>query len=67
MPHIIVRSDPGQGPDTVVTLEESVLPDNLESQHYSEQLVERLMWAVFDADRAERDRLAASPRVAAGA
>lgn len=60
MPHIIVRSDPREGPDTIVTLEETVLPDNLASPHYSEQLVERLAWAVSDADRAERDRGAAS-------
>lgn len=60
MPHIIVRSDPREGPDTIVTLEEAVLPDNLASRHYSEQLVERLAWAVSDADRAERDHHAAS-------
>lgn len=59
MPHIIVRSDPREGPDTIVTLEEAVLPDNLASRHYSEQLVERLAWAVSDADRAERDHRAA--------
>ncbi len=55
MPQIIVVADPdagfGEGP---VTLRERVNVTDFESEHFATQLVERLGWAVEDADQVER-------------
>ena len=55
MPQIIVTAD-GEAAfgDGAVTLRERVSVADFESQHFATQLVERLGWAVADADRAER-------------
>jgi hypothetical protein len=52
MPHIIVTADQGDG---AVMLRERVNIADFESQHFAAQLVERLGWAVGDADQAERE------------
>lgn len=55
MPQIIVTADRkaafGEG---AVTLRERVSVADLESEHFATQLVERLGWAVADADEVER-------------
>jgi hypothetical protein len=55
VPQIIVTADSGaafgQG---AVTLRERVSVADFESEHFATQLVERLGWAVGDADEAER-------------
>lgn len=52
MPHIIVTADQGDG---AVMLRERVNVADFESQHFAAQLVERLGWAVEDADQVERE------------
>jgi hypothetical protein len=56
MPHITVTADPAtdrrQG---AVLLRERVSPGDFESDHFQAQLVERLGWAVVDADEAEEE------------
>lgn len=55
MPHIIVtadRTDDQQGATEM--LRERVNVTDFESGHFASQLVERLGWAVSDADEAER-------------
>jgi len=55
MPHIIVTADrtdkSGEGP---VMLNERVNATDFESGHFAARLVERLGWAVADADEAEK-------------
>ncbi len=55
MPQIIVAADRGaafgQG---AVTLREGVTVADFQSEHFATQLVERLGWAVEDADHLER-------------
>jgi hypothetical protein len=55
MPHIIVTADRlndrGEGP---VMLSERVNAADFESGHFAARLVERLGWAVADADEAEQ-------------
>jgi hypothetical protein len=51
MPHIIVTADQGE---EAVMLRERVNVTDFESEHFATQLVERLGWAVSDADQAER-------------
>ena len=55
MPQIIVTADRGAAfAEGAVTLRERVTVADFESQHFATQLLERLGWAVGDADEAER-------------
>jgi hypothetical protein len=55
MPRIIVMSGPGSARNGAITLDERISSAELGSGHYSAQLIERVGWAVHDADDAERD------------
>jgi hypothetical protein len=52
MPQILVVADSPEAADTVVYRERIVSTD-LESDHFSGQLVERVGWAVVDANELE--------------
>ena len=55
MPQIIVTADRGAAfGEGAVTLRERVCVADFESQHFATQLVERLGWAVEDADHEEQ-------------
>jgi len=55
MPQIIVTADRGAAfGEGAVTLRERVSVADFESEHFANQLVERLGWAVGDADEVER-------------
>jgi hypothetical protein len=54
MARIIVTTDPSERRDTPVLLEESVYPVHLENDHAAAQLIERLGWAITDAEDTER-------------
>jgi hypothetical protein len=55
MPRIIVTTDPSQRRDDVpVLLDESVRSVHLSSELATAQLVQRIAWAVSDAEHAER-------------
>jgi hypothetical protein len=57
MPQILIVADsPGETASTVV-YRERVVSTDLESNHFSGQLVERVGWAVRDADRLEHDNV----------
>jgi hypothetical protein len=53
MPTIIVQAHTTQSDPRRVTLTERALPVHLHCDHYLEQLVERLSWALLDAERVE--------------
>ena len=56
MPHIIVTADPARDRDEdTVMLRERVNVADFESNHFAARLVERLGWAVGDADEVERE------------
>jgi hypothetical protein len=63
MARIIVTADPTNSPDAPVLLEETVSSVHLSTGHAAAQLVERLAWAITDAETAE---LARSDRQATG-
>ena len=57
MPQIIVAADRGAGfGEGAVTFRERVNVADFESEHFAAQLVERLGWAVEDADQVEHTR-----------
>jgi hypothetical protein len=55
MPHILVTADTEDRRGEIL-LQERVSLSDLESAHFSAQLIERVGWAVLDAERAELDR-----------
>jgi hypothetical protein len=57
MPRIIVQSD---SPDPYVTHQERVRSFEFDSEHFSRQLIERVSWAVSDAEDEEHERSSAS-------
>ena len=54
MPRIIVQSDATNAQDGAVFLEERVSATHLETDHSCAQLIERVGWAVLDAEERER-------------
>jgi hypothetical protein len=53
MARIIVTTDPIDHPNAPVLLDERVYPVHLASDHSAAQLIERLGWAINDAERTE--------------
>jgi hypothetical protein len=60
MPRIIVTTERSARPRSPVLLDEWVFPQHLEDDHSAAQLIERIGWAVSDAEDLERR----SPRYA---
>ena len=56
MPKIIVITE-AKGSEGTITLEERVVAAHLEDDHTAAQLVERVGWAILDAEDAERASL----------
>jgi hypothetical protein len=53
MPQILVVTDSADKDQSTVVYRERVLSTDLESDHFSGQLVERVGWAVRDANQLE--------------
>jgi hypothetical protein len=55
MPQILVVADKPEesSPNDAIVYRERVAPSDLESDHFSGQLIERVGWAVLDADQLE--------------
>jgi hypothetical protein len=53
MPQILVVTDIQEDTANSVVYRERISPSDLESDHFSGQLVERVGWAVLDADEIE--------------
>jgi hypothetical protein len=56
MARIIVTTDQNEDPNAAVLLEERVYPVHLATDHAATQLMERLAWAIGDAERTEQAR-----------
>jgi hypothetical protein len=55
MPRIIVQAEEPGGTLGAPTLVERTVPVGLQNEHYIAQLIERLSWALIDAERLESD------------
>jgi hypothetical protein len=62
MPRILITADGSDGHEMAIVLQERVIPSDLESDHFSAQLIERMGWALVDADEIEHR----APALAAG-
>jgi hypothetical protein len=62
MPQILIVTDPTEA-ESAVVYRERIASSDLESKHFAGQLVERVGWAVRDADQLEHshDRLRRLP------
>jgi hypothetical protein len=69
MPVIIVRPDNSEDSREVFTLSENVIPSELHDDHYLSHLIQRLGWALVDAEdiEAARARSVLDVHVEAGA
>jgi hypothetical protein len=61
MPQILVTTDTRTNAREDVLLKERISLPDLESDHFSERLLERLGWALLDADEAEHRRPRPAP------
>jgi hypothetical protein len=64
MPTIIIQSDTRPGASPTITLRERVVPAETHSDHYLAQLIERIGWALLDAEDLEAGQPRASVRPA---
>ena len=53
MPRILVTTEPIDKPEAGVMLDEKVATSDLASNHFADQLIERIGWALIDAERTE--------------
>ena len=53
MPRIRITTNPLETSDGVVLLDERIATSDLDSDHFAAALVERIGWALADADDAE--------------
>lgn len=53
MPTIIVRAHDSDDDPGTVTLRERAVPVDLHNEHYVARLIERVAWALHDAERLE--------------
>ena len=53
MPRIIIQAEGGENQSRRVTLQERVVPADAQSDLYVTQLVERIGWALLDAEELE--------------
>jgi hypothetical protein len=56
MARIRITAEPFGGPDLSIVLDERITRNNFDSDHFAAALVERIGWALADADELERDR-----------
>lgn len=61
MAQILVVADSAEEKAGTVVYRERIATTDLESDHFSGQLVERVGWAVLDANALERDNPARGP------
>jgi hypothetical protein len=55
MPRILITTEPGELPDAAVMLSERIATSDLASDHFAAQLIQRIGWALADAESDERD------------
>jgi hypothetical protein len=57
MPRLIVTAETGTDRDDAIVHDERLLVTNLDNDHSSAQLIERVGWALEDAERLEAEKV----------
>jgi hypothetical protein len=60
MPRILVTTEQVDKPDVGVMLDEHIATSDLASSHFAAQLIERIGWALSDAEQTEHHPMAFS-------
>jgi hypothetical protein len=55
MPQLLIATDGSEDDGRTVVYRERIAPSDMESDHFSGLLVERVGWAVLDADQIEQE------------
>jgi hypothetical protein len=55
MPRILITTEASGEPDVLVMLDERIATADLASDHFAGQLVQRIAWALADAENTERE------------
>jgi len=56
MPRLIVTTETGEENTSAIVHDERVLASNLDNEHSSAQLIERVGWALEDAEKLESEQ-----------
>jgi hypothetical protein len=56
MPRLIVTTETGEERPNAIVHDERVLASNLDNEHSSAQLIERVGWALEDAEKLESEQ-----------
>jgi hypothetical protein len=56
MPHILVTAESSDEHPDAILLQERISSADLESDHFSGQLIQRVGWALVDAEQTEADK-----------
>lgn len=56
MPRIRITTEPRVAREAAVVLDERIVASDLTSRHFTAALIERIGWAVADADQVEHER-----------
>jgi hypothetical protein len=64
MPRILVITEPVQKPDAGVMLDEQIATTDISSDHFARHLIERIGWALADAESTEHHALTCDAPVA---
>ena len=54
MPRILITTEASGEPDVLVMLDERIASSDLTSEHFAGHLVQRIAWALADAETTER-------------
>jgi hypothetical protein len=54
MPRILVTTEPVESSELGVMLDEHIATSDLASNHFAARLIERINWALLDAEKSER-------------
>ena len=55
MPRILITTEQADNPDALVMLDERIAASDLTSEHFAGHLVERIAWALADAESTEHE------------
>ena len=61
MPRILVTTEPGEDPDAVVMLSERIATSDIASEHFAAHLIQRIAWALADAESKEHRPIQLAP------
>jgi hypothetical protein len=61
MPRILITTEPADNPDAVVMLSERIATSDLASEHFAAHLIQRLAWALADAENNEHRPIKLAP------